>query len=366
MKIAIVAPKAYPAFNRSAVDTFGGAEIAMSGIACNLARIDGIDVDVLVGDYGQPDVERLEGVALHRCLVSRAGPLRNVLRLLSTMKSVDADIYMQRTLSLGSTLIAVFCSLSRRRFIYWVAHDSESDGGHPLYHNLLTSPLVKLMYKTASHVIVQNEYEHDQLVRRFPGISCSVIKKGMVLPLDSPLVAATYDAVWVGRCDEWKNPEAFIRLAKECRSFRFLMVCPPALGKEDYHREVIASASGCDNLDIRGRTANNDVLDLVAASSVFCFTSKQEGDWPTVVLEAASLKKPILSLDLNYAGLIDEFAGGRFCEGDQSRFADELRTIIENDVLREKMGNGAYDYVRRSHNAQTQTAKLVRVINELS
>ncbi|MCH8867878.1 MAG: hypothetical protein IID58_13640 [Proteobacteria bacterium] len=50
MKIAIVAPKAYPVFDRSAVDTFGGAEVALSLIARELAQIEDSDVHILVGE----------------------------------------------------------------------------------------------------------------------------------------------------------------------------------------------------------------------------------------------------------------------------------------------------------------------------
>ena len=366
LNIAIVAPKVYPVLDESAVHTFGGAEVALSLIARELSKIEKIDVHVLVGDYGQADVERMGDIMLHRSLASNAGPLWNGLRLLSKMSAVGADVYIQRSLSIASTMIALFCRVRRRRFVYWVAHDSEVDGGHHLYKNKLTLPLVKLMFNTASHVIAQNDNEYDQLLKRFPGISCSVIKKSMELPHNSVRDEEKYDAVWVGRCDDWKNPEAFVRLARAHSSYRFLMICPPAAGKEDYHRKLISSASNCRNLEIRGRTRHRDVLELVASCRVFCVTSSQEGDWSNAVLEAASLRRPILSLELNYGGLISEFDGGRFCDGDFMRFASEFRKMMEDESLRSQLGNGAYDYVRDVHNVRNQTAKLVELINDIS
>lgn len=365
VKIAIVAPKAYPVFDRSAVDTFGGAEVALSLIARELAQIDDFDVHILVGDYGQPDVKRVEAITLHRSLISNSGPLRSGLRLLSKMHSVDADIYIQRTLAIASVAIALYCRVRRRRFIFWVAHDSEVDGGHSLYGNGLTLLLVKLLFNTASLVIVQNEYEYEQLVNRFPGVRCSMIRKGMVLPPESVRTDEKYDAAWVGRCDEWKNPEAFVRLAKERGSYRFLMICPPAVGKEDYHREVATIASGCENLEFRGRTEHWKVLELVAASRVFCTTSSQEGDWPYVVLEAASLRKPVLSLELNYPGLISDYCGGRYCDGDFLRLADEFTRMMEDDALREHLGSGAFEYVQAVHDVREQTSKLVELLHAI-
>ncbi len=48
-------------------------------------------------------------------------------------------------------------------------------------------------------------YEYEQLVNSFPGVRCSVIKKGMALPPESVRTDEKYGAVWVGCCDEWKN-----------------------------------------------------------------------------------------------------------------------------------------------------------------
>jgi len=366
LKIGIVAPKAYPVFDQSSVDTFGGAEVALSLVARELSKIDNLDVHVLVGDYGQPDVERAGAVRLHRSLLANAGTVRSGFQLLSKMNAVDADIYIQRSLDIASTVIALYCRLRRRRFVYWVAHDREVDGGHPLQKNRLTLPLVNYVFKAASLVVVQNDYERDQLLKRFPGTNCSVVKKGMVVPADSRQVPEQYDAVWVGRCDEWKNPEAFVHLAKKCSGQRFLMICPPAKGKEDYHRKLILSASTCKNLEIRGRTTHHKVLELMAECRVFCITSSQEGDWPNVVLEAASLGKPVLSLKLNYRGLINDFGGGRFCDGDFSRFANEFNKMMGDEGLRKQMGEGALNYVRDMHDVQKQTEKLVELLNDIA
>lgn len=282
------------------------------------------------------------------------------------MNSVAADVYIQRTLTVASTIIALYCRARGRRFVYWVAHDSEADGGHPLYKNKLTSPLIQLMFIAASHVIAQNAYEYDQLRKRYPRVKCSVIKKGIKLPADSVRTNEKYNAVWVGRCDEWKNLEAFVRLAKEHNAYRFLMICPPAVGKEDCHRELTSSASDCKNLEIRGRTSNREVLELVADCRIFCITSSQEGDWLQVVLEAASLRKPVLSLELNYQGLISEFGGGRVCDGDNLRFASEFIKMVGDGGLRRQMGSGAYNSVRDAHDVRKQTAKFVDIINEFS
>jgi len=364
-KIAIVAPKVYPVLRKSGTDTFGGAEVALSLIAEELSRTDEFDVHVLVGDYGQEDMERLGQITLHRALREGAGFLSNAWSLLACLHRVDARVCVQRTLAVASTVLAVYCRLTGKKFVYWVAHDGETDGKHPLFGNPFTSFLVRLMYRSASHVIVQNDYERERLSELVPGIQCSLIKKGIVLPEKEDTANPTIDAIWVGRCDEWKNPEAFIRLARDNQEFKFVMICPAAEGKADYHRAVLAQASDCRNLEFRGRTANREVLELVSRSKMFCITSSQEGDWPNVVLEAASLRKPVLSLSINYDGLLDSYEGGRFCGGSYSVFSKEFNKMISDPESLRRMGEGAYRYARDVHDVHEQTTKLKAVLNGL-
>lgn len=364
-RIGIVSPKIYPVLKESAIDAFGGAEVALSMVARELSNRADFDVRVLVGDYGQEDIERLGKMTLHRALDSRAGLFRNALRLLSTIKSADARIYIQRTLDVASTIIALYCRLSGRRFVYWVAHDSETDGTHELYKRWPTALLVNIMYKVASHVVVQNFYEWNQLKKKKPDIQCTLIKKGIDLTAQESRPRAHIDAIWVGRCDEWKNPEAFIELAGAFEDRRFVMICPPAEGKDTYHREVLSQAEALPNLEFRGRIANKEVLDLVSRSRIFCITSSQEGDWPNVVLEAASLCTPVLSLAINYDSLIDDFAGGRFCHGSNARLIEEFHSMIFDPDMLSRMGKGAHDYVRETHDVHEETRKLIGLLNDL-
>ena len=366
MKIAIVSPKAFPVFRDNAEGGYGGAEIALSLVARILAAREDYDVHMLVGDYGQADTELIDGITFHKALSANGSGVTNALRLMNTVRRIKARVYVQRTLTVASTVLSLFCRARGARFVYWVAHDSETDGGHPLYHRLATRLAVRSLYRTASLVIVQNEYERRQLSDNYPTLRTALIKKGIELPGNEAMVEAEIDAVWVGRCDEWKHPELFVDLAAIHPELKFVMICPPATSKESYHRGVMEKAAKVSNLQVLGRTANPEVLRYVARSRVFCITSSQEGDWPVVVLEAASLRRPILSLALNYAGLIDEYGGGYCCGGDLQEMSDRLQSLIRNDDERRTAGQGAYDYVKTMHDSTVQAELLVEQLRELA
>lgn len=368
-KVAFISPKSYPAFCNSEKDTYGGAEIALSLTGRQLAKDTEIDVLFLVGDYGQADKERIHNVVFHKCLDSGAGTLSNALSLFRVIRRVDADVYIQRTLDLSSGVIALYCRLLGKCFVYWVAHDSETDGGHPLYKRRIHRLFVNMLFRCTSLVVVQNGYETDQLAIRYPKARTALIKKGIELPerpRQTNQDTLRYDAIWVGRCDEWKRPEAFVRLAAEFPKLRFLMICPPALGKEEYHQQLLSNATKHRNIEILGRTKNSTVLELIKQSRIFCITSTQEGDWPMVVLEAASLGRAILSLELHYSGLVDEYEGAVTCSANFDEFSACFRKLVDDDSLRRRIGEGAVRYVRDTHDLGKQTTILADRIHELT
>ncbi|MCG8369879.1 MAG: glycosyltransferase, partial [Proteobacteria bacterium] len=318
----------------------------------------------VVGDYGQARTARVDGVAIHRGMLAGAGAVRNGCRLFRAIADVDADVYMQRSLAVATTLIALFCRLRGKHFVYWVAHDGETDGSHPLSRSRLTGWWVGLMYRTASRIVVQNEYERERLSTRFPRARCILIKKGIVVR-ERSRDAKRIDAIWVGRCDDWKNPQAFIRLARNNPARRFEMVCPPAVDKEDRYVETRREAQSCPNLEFHGRIAHRAVLQLMNESRLFCITSSQEGDWPNVVLEAASLGLPVLSLSLNYPGLIDEFGGGVYCHDDEREMGRQFERLLRDDDELASLGRGARNYVRSVHDVARQTSKLLEALDGL-
>jgi len=366
-RVAIVSPKLYPVFNTDIDATFGGAEMALGQVARSLARLDPFDVHALTGDYGQAEFEEIDGVSLHRSMAAAGGTLSNAFRLLGGMRKVAADVYIQRALSPASSVLALFCRLRGHKFVYWVAHDGETDGNHSMYDTVSGRLLLRLLFNLSSRVIVQNEYEMTSLRRQYPDLECVLIKKGIAdLHLASEPGRKKYQAIWVGRCEDWKDPESFIALAKACPTDRFTMICPPALGKEPYHRQVSDLAAAVPNLEFRGRMKNGDVLSLVQQSGMFCITSKQEGDWPMVVLEAAASGVPILSLALNYGDLFDRYEGGLSCGGDFDRFVEGFRTLAADEELRTRFGINAHRYVVEEHSVQRQTRRLVETLNDLT
>jgi glycosyltransferase involved in cell wall biosynthesis len=203
-------------------------------------------------------------------------------------------------------------------------------------------------------VVVQHEYEKMQLLRSHPGLVVVIFKK----PIDEGMYRLQankkYDGIWVGRCDDWKKPEAFLSMCNALPENSFVMIAPPATGKNAYFDTIKSMAAELSNVTFYDFLPNKEVRAQLAESRIFCMTSTQEGDWPMVVLEAAASGLPIVSLHVNYDGLIDEYGGGIYCNDDAHTLTASMMRLCSDDDLYVSMSSGARKYIAHYHAIDTQ------------
>jgi glycosyltransferase involved in cell wall biosynthesis len=64
-KICITVPLIYPLFKKGLEAPFGGIEVRISVLARELASRGNFDVNIVVGDYGQPHIEKIDGITFY-------------------------------------------------------------------------------------------------------------------------------------------------------------------------------------------------------------------------------------------------------------------------------------------------------------
>jgi glycosyltransferase involved in cell wall biosynthesis len=360
MKICFIAPKAYQLFNPKIKSTFGGAEVQLSLLSKELAKDKKLNVNFMVADYGQNNVENYSDVKVWKSLNFKTNKLNQTKDFFKVFNKINADIYIQRTLTIQSGLIALYCKLRKKKFVYMVAHDRETDKKHEIYLNFINSFFAKLTFKLANKVIVQNEYQKENILKNFKRESF-LLKKGLIVESIKEN-KIKYDAIWVGRCEKWKNPEIFLDLVKSFSKSKFIMVCPKATNKEKYFNEISKKANKLKNLTFIDFIENNKINDLLYQSKVFIFTSDKEGDWPMTVLEAASCGVPIISYKLNYDYLIDKYNGGIYCNNNFVKFKKVFKELITNDYMLANYSKNVYKYAKENHDIKINTNIFKEII----
>ena len=163
MKICFISPKAYPIFNPKIKSVFGGSEVQLSLLAKELAKDKKLDVNIMVADYGQKDVEIYDDVKVWTSLNFQTNKLKQTFDFFKVFNNIDADIYVQRTLTAQSGLMTLYCRLKRKKFIYMVANDGETDKTHESFNTKIKSFFTNLVFKYSNLIITQNEYQKENL-----------------------------------------------------------------------------------------------------------------------------------------------------------------------------------------------------------
>jgi glycosyltransferase involved in cell wall biosynthesis len=342
IRVCFVVPRAYPIFNPDKGDYFGGAELDLYYLATELARDSSFEVSFIVADYGQNDVETIEGVTILKSHDFNKNVFDGVLRTWRALKRVDADIYFLECASPGVPLVAMFCKLHRRIFVYRLASLLESDGTYVRQH-LILGRLFAWSLRQADMVFAQNVTDEGNLTRTV-GVSSRAIPNGHRLPA---VQQQTRDTIlWVGRDNPVKKPELFLELAKAIPNEHFTMVCQ-ALNKDQHYANLIAKAGTISNLQFIRHVPFNQINTYFQRAKIFVNTSDSEG-FPNTFIHACKCSAAILSFNVNPDGFLDTYTCGLCCNGDPAQLTYNLRFMLENNRYVE-YGSSARRYAVQYH-----------------
>jgi glycosyltransferase involved in cell wall biosynthesis len=356
-KICFIALKAYPLFNSKIKSTFGGAEVQLSLLAREFAKHKDKDIHFMVADYGQDQVEKYNNVTIWKIFNFHDNVLKQMVIFFKVSRQISADVYIQRGLAARSSLIALYCRLKRKKFIYMVAHDSEADKTHEAYQNFLRRILVYLNFRLANKIIVQNLYQKNNL-------SFQSIILNSSFDIRNNLLMKREHILWVGRSEDWKRPEIFLELAKKFFKEKFIMICPPATHNSKLSFKIKENAKHIPNLIFVEFVPFNKIDNYFRKAKILVNTSIQEG-FPNTFLQSAKNKTPILSLSVNPNGFLDKHECGFCCNGDLFLLTKRLKELLQNKKLYGKMSKNVNKYARENHDIKINVQKFLAIIEKL-
>jgi glycosyltransferase involved in cell wall biosynthesis len=342
IKVCFVAPKAYPIFNPAIGNYFGGAEVDLYYLATELAKDGNFEVSFIVADYDQKDIEVIENVTVIKSLNFKRNMLSGLLRTWSALKKADADIYFLKCASPGTPVVAAFCKLRRRIFLYRLASVLESDGTYIKQHPIL-GRLFAASLRRAAMVFAQNSTDRENLAKTL-SIPSRMIPNGHPL---LPLRQQPKDKIiWVGRDDPVKKPERFLDLAGAFPDERFTLICQ-TLNNDAHYKNLVAQADEIANLEFLRHVPFNRIDTYFQQAKVLVNTSDSEG-FPNTFIQACKAGAGILSFNVNPDGFLDTCKCGLCCNGNAERLTYNLRLMLENNRYIEFGSNGR-KYAEQNH-----------------
>lgn len=364
-KICFVAIGVYPLFHPSHPYTFGGAEVQLYLLGKKISEKKYAKVSYVVGNFGQEFVEKRDGIHLYRGIepVQSDFFLSKILKawkLFWILRRVDSDIYVQRSASMGTGLISLYCKLFKKKFIYMTAHEIDCDGQFERQESFIVGKIYRFGLKNATRVITQNK-EHQELLKRFYNIDAIVLNSAY--EINDKLAVKGKMILWVGRAEEWKRPEVFIRLAKNFPQYSFVMIAPPA-NKTAVFEQIKSRAVGVQNLQFIPKVPFDKIDHFFATAKIFVNTSYYEG-FPNTFVQAAKNRTPILSLKVNPDNVISVHRLGFCADDNEARLGELVQYMMQDESLWKECSENAFQYAKRNHDIELIVKKYRDVFNSL-
>jgi len=170
--------------------------------------------------------------------------------------------------------------------------------------------------------------------------------------------------LFLGRLDPIKRPWIFFEIAKQLPEYQFLVAGKPHNYR--YMKNKIEPYKKLKNLKFLGVIKGNKKDEILRKSWILVNTSIHEA-LPVSFLEAFAYKTPVIScqdpdkLTSTFGYFVGEILG----DGHESveKFVHAVKTLVENENERKRVGQKAYKYVRKYHSFEIFERTLIKIYN---
>lgn len=288
MRICFTTQNILPFFDASIpMKHVGGAEMQQYYLGKYLNKRS-VEVVYLSQDYGQESIHKVGDIVFRKTYSPEKGVtgLRffypRLYRIWCALIEANADIYYARCASYFPGILALFCKLFDKKFVFAGAHDTDFIPSQQKLRNHRDRFLYFYGLKKADAIIVQSKMQ-QKLLRLHYHREGHIIRN--LYPPEYRLADVTKQYIlWVGTIQHWKQPEKFLDVAKELPSERFVMIGGPGRDS-DYYERVRDEAVRIPNLKFLGFLPFTEAKVFFDNAKVVVNTSEHEG-FPNTFLQA--------------------------------------------------------------------------------
>jgi len=332
-----------------------GETIVVIDPSCNEAHITPEGIKVI----GVPQWH--SGISLVRFFSYRA---KNLFKLLIEQ---EADVYYSRMW--GHIHIWSYLAAKRvgGKFILSLASDLDvlgffkrfryrhSQNLHPYFwfaNNIPSEAIYPYLLRHADILLVQHKGQ-EQLLRR-KHLQCQIFKnifdfaKVSQVNLNRNSVFVTVGAITTG-----KGVHELYNIARSAPGKKFQIIGQPR-GKGGLY--LCEKLSQLKNVELLGKLDHRATINLIAEAKALISTSPLEG-FPNVFLEAWAVGTPVISLNVDPGGVIEEHHLGYYCRGER----DNLLNVLDfsDDVFDREL---LIRYVQNNHSFDDAAERFLALL----
>ncbi len=232
--------------------------------------------------------------------------------------------------------------------LIYTAHGFHFFKGAPIKNWIIFYPIEKFCSKYTDCLITINKEDYKRAkgfkakeVKYVPGIGIDTekikdIKRDRKI-LKEFNIKKEVVLVSVGELSSRKNHKVILKALEKVKGDFKYIICGQGAKKEELIK-LSKELNLQEKVEFLGY--RQDVKEILKASDIFCFPSKQEG-LPVALMEAMASGLPIICSDIRgNKDLIENTKGGYLLKSDDlDEYSIKIEKLIENKFLREEMGN---------------------------
>lgn len=266
------------------------------------------------------------------------------------LKELAPDVIYQ---GIGTSYAGIATYYARKagcKMVLRIASDSDVV---PFQGKIRAKSLIPYIEKKAYEYAIRNArniisqtYVQKRLLRLNYGRQVdAVIRNFQPIPKEKIDKCPPVKVLWVANFKRLKQPDMFIRLAKDLSEAKlpaeFIMIGRPELDNQ-WQRSLEEMIDGTPNLTYLGGRTIDEVNQVFAKSHILVNTSQYEG-FSNTFIQAWMRCVPVVSLNSNPDGLLDAKNLG-LISGSYRQLCNDVKRLIIDETLRQRMGQGAYAY----------------------
>jgi len=364
-KVCFFSPASYPFFFQDSNVAHGGAELQMYLLAKALSEDAEFKISFLIGNYEQ-DKEIIQDKILLVKTIRLEKKETGIVKLFKTVKlffqliKLNHDVLITTNASALVGIIAFYSKLFGKKFIYRTSHLIDVNNEY-IKNNGISGRFYKYGLQKAHKIITQNK-EHKELLKQYYKINVVVIRNAFVVNDISP--EEKKHILWVGRFQDWKRPELFLKIAENFPEKQFVMICPFTKSKKENWKLLQNEANKISNLNFIEKVPFSEIQEYFNEAELFINTSNSEG-FPNTFLQAAQGKTPIISLNVNPDNFITKYNCGIFAEGNFEKLLSETEKLLQKEDGLKIKGENLFNYLKENHDIKIIEKQLKEAIKSI-
>ena len=351
MKLCIITPTHWSA-------KMGGAEYQAKCLVDKLVDNEQFEIHYLAGRYA-PEYHP-KGYEINRISkkngIRRYGYFYDLPALFKLLDQIKPSVIYQRVGCAYTGVAAYYAKRNKCTMVWHIALDTEvmpfqRRGFLSSIIHFIDKKILEYGIKNSQKIIAQTQWQGDLLKNNYKRKPTAIIPNFQPIPTENINKSQPLKIVWVANLKPVKQPEYFVRLAKDLdclgQDVKCVMIGAPAYWNQKWQRSFERKISEIDCLTYLGMRPIEDVNHILASSHIFVNTSYYEG-FPNTFIQAWMRKVPVVSLHSNPDGIIDRHGLGFFC-GTYEEMLAKILELIKKPSLRDEMGKRAQAYAYQEH-----------------